>query len=69
MRKEQIAKAVKQMIYEAYNETGDGGFDEWDQTFIELLRDDLIQHLNHEGLNILIKCIERNSLSGIKMKR
>lgn len=61
MKKQEMIKRAKEMIVEAYNETNNGGFDEWDQTFIELLRDNLTEHLSKEGLDILMKTIERNS--------
>lgn len=63
-RVERINRA-REMMTEAYDETDRGGFDEWDQTFIELLRDELIWHLDNKGIEKLISTIENNSLRGI----
>ncbi|MCY9738129.1 hypothetical protein M5X17_31040 [Paenibacillus alvei] len=59
-RSEMIEDA-KRMMTEAYDETDRGGFNEWDQTFVELLKNKLLNHLDTEGLNILMDTIEVNS--------
>jgi len=60
--KSEVIEGVRKMMVEAYNETDRGGFDEWDQTFIDLLRDKLVYHLDTEGLSILMDTIEKNSI-------
>lgn len=61
MKKQEMIERARQMMIEAYVETDNGGFNEWDQTFIDLLRDELAYHLSKEGLDILMRTIETNS--------
>lgn len=61
MNKQEMIKRVREMMTEAYVEADNGGFNEWDQTFIELLRDKLTYHLSKEGLDVLMRTIETNS--------
>ncbi|GAA4879678.1 hypothetical protein GCM10023310_69820 [Paenibacillus vulneris] len=69
MNKHDKVEVAQRMMREAYSETDQGGYDEWDQTFIECLRDELIPHLSIEGIKILMDTIERNSNMGINRKQ